>query len=190
MERNMINEHRDWSWLDESNMVEIRQVVKPEQSLIPPLCELLIDAVHNGASVGFLAPLSIDRAARYWEQVLGSLGDGLLLWVAEEDGAIVGSVQLAPSQKENGRHRAELQKLFVLSAFRGQGISTQLMSTAESAARAAGRTLLVLDTLAGSVAEAVYRHLGWQRAGEIPNFAASPDGQLHATVYYFKLLAL
>lgn len=171
-------------------MIEIRQVTEPEQALVPPLCGLLIDAVHNGASVGFLAPLTIDRAARYWEQVLASLGDGLLLWVAEEDGTIVGSIQLAPSQKENGRHRAEVQKLFVLSGYRGQGISTHLMSAAETAARAAGRTLLVLDTLAGSGAEAVYQHLGWQRAGEIPDFAASPDGQLHATVYYFKPLAL
>ena len=170
-------------------MIAFRQVTEPEQALIPPLCELLIDAVHNGASVGFLAPLSIDRATRYWQQVLASLGEGLLLWVAEADGKIAGSVQLAPSQKENGRHRAELQKLFVHSAFRGQGISTRLMSAAETAARAVGCTLLVLDTLAGSGAEAVYQHLGWQRAGEIPNFAAGSDGQLHPTVYYFKSLA-
>lgn len=170
-------------------MIVIRQVVEPEQALIPSLCELLIDTVHNGASVGFLAPLSVDRAARYWEQVFASLGAGLLLWVAEEEGNVAGSVQLAPSQKENGRHRAEIQKLFVLSAFRGQGIASRLMSAAEMAARAGDRTLLVLDTLAGSGAEAVYRHLGWQRAGEIPNYAASPDGQLHATVYYYKLLA-
>ena len=54
---------------------------------------------------------------------------------------------------------------------------------------AAGRTLLVLDTLAGSDAEPVYRHLGWQRAGEIPKYAASPDGQLFPTVYYYKLLS-
>ncbi len=170
-------------------MIVVRQVAEPEQSPIPPLCELLIDTVHNGASVGFLAPLSIDRATRYWQQVFASLGDGHLLWVAEADGRIAGSVQLAPSQKENGRHRAELQELFVYSEFQGQGISTRLMPAAETAARVAGCTLLVLDTLAGSGAEAVYQHLGWQRAGEIPNYAASPDGELHATVHYFKSLA-
>ena len=31
----------------------------PEQALLPSLCELLIDAVHGGASVGFLAPLAM-----------------------------------------------------------------------------------------------------------------------------------
>ena len=64
-------------------MIVVRQVTEPEPALIPSLCELLIDTVHNGASVGFLAPLASDRAARYWEQVLAALGDGLLLWVAE-----------------------------------------------------------------------------------------------------------
>ena len=29
--------------------------------------------------------------------------------------------------------------------------------------------------------------IGWQRAGEIPNFAVTPDGRLHTTVYYYKI---
>ena len=44
--------------MSEAKMIVVRQVIEPEHALIPPLCELLIDAVHNGASVGFLAPLS------------------------------------------------------------------------------------------------------------------------------------
>ena len=52
----------------------------------------------------------------------------------------------------------------------------------------ARRGLLVLDTQAGSGAEIVYQKLGWQRAGEIPNYAASPDGALHGTAYYFEPL--
>ncbi len=163
-------------------MIVVRQVAEPENTLTPPLCDLLIHAVHNGASVGFLAPLSMDRAAHYWEQVLASLGDGLLLWVTETDNKVVDSVQLEPSLKENGRHRAELQKLIVLSAFRRQGIATWLIA-------AAGRTLLVLDTLAGSDVEPVYGHLSWQRAGKLPNYAASPDGRLLPTVYSHKVLS-
>ncbi len=56
----------------------------------------------------------------------------------------------------------------------------------EAFARSQGRTLLVLDTLAGSAAETVYRKMGWQRAGQIPNFAADPWGKLFPTVYYYK----
>lgn len=99
---------------------------------------------------------------------------------------VVGSVQLALCEKENGRHRAEVHKLIVLTLARGLGISSRLMLAAEARARSRKRSLLVLDTLLGSHAESVYRHPGWQRAGEIPEFAAAPDGEL--TVYCFKRL--
>jgi GNAT superfamily N-acetyltransferase len=149
----------------------------------------LQDAVHGGASVGFLAPLSDDTAVHYWRRVFAHLSDGLYLWVAESDGTIIGSVQLECYRKENGRHRAEVQKLLVHSACRGRGVSRLLMRTVETFAKADGRTLLVLDTQVGSVAEAVYRHLGWQPAGQIPDYATSPNGVLHATVYFYKQLA-
>jgi GNAT superfamily N-acetyltransferase len=164
----------------------VRQVTLPEGSLLAPLSDLLIDAVHDGASVGFLAPLAQQSATAYWGHVFASLGDGLLLWVAEVRGKVVGTVQLAPCLKENGRHRAEIQKLIVHSGHRGQGIAGRLMARAEAFARSAGITLLVLDTQAGSVAESVYQHLGWQKVGEVPNYAASPNARLHATAYYFK----
>jgi len=170
-------------------MTRIRQLHRPESSSLGDLCHLLQDAVQGGASVGFLAPLSEDTAVCYWHRVFGQLSDGHCLWVAESDGQIIGSVQLELCAKANGRHRAEVQKLLVHSAFRGRGVSTLLMRAAEECARAEGRTLLVLDTQAGSVAEAVYRHLGWRPAGQIPDYATTPNGVLHATVYLYKQLA-
>jgi len=168
--------------------VAVRRVGPHESALIEPLSDLLIDAVHSGASIGFLAPVARETARRYWSGILAALGDSLLLWVVESNGQVVGSVQLALCEKENGRHRAEVQKLFVLRSARGLGISTSLMQAVEAAARSQRRSLLVLDTLLSSHAENVYRHLGWQRAGEIPDFAAAPDGELFPTVYYFKRL--
>ena len=107
----------------------------------------------------------------------------------KRDGQVVGSVQLALCPKENGRHRAEVQKLFVHSDGTWQGHSRHCSCRPSRRKRAAGgRSLLVLDTLLGSHAENVYRHLGWSRAGEIPDFATSPDGELFPTVYYFKQL--
>jgi acetyltransferase len=170
-------------------MIKIRQILHAEPALLSALSELLIDSIHNGASVGFLAPLPKQTTEKYWQKVFASLNDGLSLWVAEADGKIVGSVQLDPCQKQNGRHRADLQKLFVLSSHRGQGIASQLMAAAESFARKEKLTLLVLDTEAGSHAESVYQHLGWTKVGEIPNYAAIPNGELIATAYYYKELA-
>lgn len=169
--------------------VTLRRIAAGDTAVVDPLADLLIDAVHSGASVGFLTPLAAVTAQGYWRGVLQSVGDALLLWVAELDGRIVGSVQLALCEKENGRHRGEVQKLFVHRSARGHGIATQLMQAAESAARGRQRTLLVLDTLLGSEAEDVYRHLGWSRAGEIPQYAAAPDGAIFPTVVYFKVLS-
>jgi acetyltransferase len=169
-------------------MTTLRQIKSADTSLITDLCQLLIDSVHNGASIGFLAPLSEQTATDYWQKVLASLNGSLALWVAESDGKIVGSVQLDACQKQNGRHRADLQKLFVLSTHRGLGIASQLMAAAETFARKQKLTLLVLDTEAGSHAESVYQHLGWTKVGEIPNYAAIPNGELIATAYYYKQL--
>ena len=167
-------------------MANIRRITSTENSSIPGLCQLLMDAVMGGASVGFLAPLSYETALSYWQHVFSNLSNGLVLWIAEADGQIVGSVQLDLCGKENGRHRAEIQKLFVMRAHRGRGISSALMQTAETFAHKDGRTLLVLDTQAGSFAESIYQHLGWQKVGEIPDYAASPNGDLLATSYFFK----
>lgn len=170
-------------------MGDIRRVTGPEPRLMDGLSRLLVDAVDGGASVGFLSPLAPETAAQYWSGVLAALGPELHLWIAEQEGRVVGSVQLAPSGKENARHRAEVQKLFVLASHRGRGLAARLMAEAEAFARADGRSLLVLDTQVGSAAETVYRRLGWTRAGEIPAYAATPEGDLHATVYYYKFLA-
>ncbi|MGE5096615.1 MAG: N-acetyltransferase family protein [Betaproteobacteria bacterium] len=169
-------------------MVEIARVASADDSLHDALCDLLADTVEGGASVGFVLPLTRDIASRYWRQVEAALADGLDLWVARSEGRVVGSVQLDPCRKPNAPHRAELMKLLVLRSHRGRGIARSLLAAAEAHARAAGRTLLVLDTERGSTAEAIYRHLGWHRAGEIPGYARTPHGKLHPTVYYYKQL--
>ncbi|WP_400193978.1 GNAT family N-acetyltransferase [Hymenobacter sp. B81] len=169
-------------------MLTIRRVIHPEPALLPGLSQLLLDTVLGGASVGFLDTLTVAEATAYWQGIFAGLGPELALWVAEDDGAVLGTGQLALCAKPNGRHRAEVQKLQVLSQARGRGLASRLLAAIEAFARQQQRSLLVLDTAAGSPAEAIYRHLGWQKAGEIPHYATSPDGVLLATAYYYKLL--
>ena len=166
----------------------VRQIIPSAAASLVGMPDLLVDVVHDGASVGFLAPLAPATATAYWSGVYASLGDALLLWVAESDGVAVGSVQLAPSMKQNGRHRAEVQKLLVLRAWRGRGVAKRLLAEAEAWARAHGRSLLVLDTEAGSVADSAYRRLGWQDIGGIPDYAAGTDGALRANRIFYKRL--
>jgi hypothetical protein len=63
------------------------------------------------------------------------------------------------------------------------------MRSAEAAALAVGRRLLVLDTLDGSEAEPLYFGLGYQSAGLIPHYAQVADGSLQATHVFYRFLA-
>jgi GNAT superfamily N-acetyltransferase len=101
---------------------------------------------------------------------------------------VLGTVSLAFAAKPNSRHRAELVKLMVRREARGQGLGRGLLATAETAAVAAGVTLLHLDTETGSPAEHLYRSAGWTPAGTVPDYAATPEGVLRPTTIYYKRL--
>lgn len=170
-----------------SASMNILAVTAADSHWLPALGALLQRTVDGGASLGFLAPLPAHAARGYWEGVLARLGDGLQLWLAEEDGQLLGCVQLAPCTRANGRHRGEVQKLMVDPASRGRGVARALLAALEAHACARGLRLLVLDTEKDSPAQAVYTRLGWQRAGEIPDFALRADASsLAATVLFFK----
>jgi acetyltransferase len=165
---------------------EMLRVRAEDTNWIPGLAELLMDSVSAGASLGFLKPLQAETANHYWEGVLAELSDLLILWIAIDAGNVVGTVQLALSGKQNGKHRGEVNKLMVHTSARNTGVARQLMAKVEEYAASHGRHLLHLDTQAGSPAETVYQRLGWQRVGEIPDFAASPEGVIYPTAIYYK----
>ncbi|MFF0293049.1 GNAT family N-acetyltransferase [Kitasatospora sp. NPDC004615] len=154
------------------------------------LADLLLDAVDDGASVGFLAGTPRDEAAAWWRTLHPSVADGTrLLWTATgPDGRLLGTVALVRENRPNGRHRAEVSKLLVHRDARGAGLGRRLLATAEQAARDGGATLLLLDTQTGSAAEHLYRSAGWTAFGTVPGHAATPDGVLADTTYYYKQL--
>lgn len=162
----------------------------PSIPLFNGLIELLRDAVEGGASVGFLSALKRELAAVFWRDVLHEAQSPyrVILVAITEDGDVAGAVQLALGQKENGRHRAEVQKLLVHSRYRNQGLGRRLMEAIEHEAQQRGLSLLVLDTIEGELAEQLYLKLGYIRVGEIPNYASYPDGRLWATVIFYKEL--
>jgi GNAT superfamily N-acetyltransferase len=170
--------------------VAIRQIDANEaETLAPQLIALLQDAVASGASLGFWNPLDDDRARAYWDDVIAGMRAGSVrLLVAQREGSVVGSVQLAPSPKQNAARRAEIQKLMTLRAARRQGIARELMGAVERLAYDEGRTLLFLDTNTGSDAEFLYLALGYLKAGVIPRYTVERDGTEHATTLFYKSL--
>jgi ribosomal protein S18 acetylase RimI-like enzyme len=156
---------------------------------IADLSEVLIDCVEGGASVGFMSPLRRQRADAFWLGIKDRVAAGAIeLLIAEIDGLLAGTVQLARAQYENQPHRADVSKMLVHRRARRRGVGRALMEAAENIARGAGRTLLVLDT-AGSEAQRLYERLDWTVVGRVPDYALWPDGRLCDTTIMYKRLA-
>ncbi len=154
---------------------------------------LLTDCVNHGASIGFLAPLQEADAAAYWQKVLGEMQAGQrVIFAARErpGGPIIGSAQLGLETRPNGVHRAEVQKVLVLSTHRRRGIARDLMAAVETAARDRWVRLLFLDTSEGrGGAKKFYETLGYTYVGGIPGYALDPDGTPAQNAIYYKTLA-
>jgi len=153
------------------------------------LCDVLLDCVEGGASVGFMLPLPRERALAFWRGVAEGVvrGERALLVAEDAAGDIVGTVQVVIAQPDNQPHRADIAKMLVHRRARRQGLGGLLMEAAEEVAAQAGKTLLVLDT-ASDDAERLYERQGWQRCGAIPGFALWPRGGLCPTMIFFKPL--
>jgi len=163
----------------------------PGSRQIDELAAVLIDCVDGGASVSFMQPLTRERAQGFWRGVAAGVeaGDRVLLAAEDDSGTIVGTVQVVWAQAENQPHRGDVAKMLVHRRARRQGLGAALMRAAEAATLAAGRTLLVLDTVTGGDAERLYASLGWQRVGEIPGFALWPQGGPCATTVFYKAIS-
>jgi GNAT superfamily N-acetyltransferase len=167
--------------------VSVRRLGAAEaRNRIGQLADVLIDCVEGGASVSFMLPMARETALRFWQGVADGVERGVrTLVVAEDTQGIVGTVQLITDLPENQPHRADVAKLLVHRRARGAGIGRQLMDAVEGEAREQGRRVLVLDT-ASATAERLYERLGWQRVGVVPDYALMPDGELCATVFFYK----
>lgn len=171
--------------------VTIRRVGGDEvMACVEALSDVLIDCVEGGASVSFMWPISRDTAVEFWKKVAdGVMRNERILLVAENaDGQIVGTVQLITALPENQPHRADIAKMLVHRDARRQGIGGQLMAAVDEAARSAGKSVLVLDTVTDGDAERLYEQAGWQRVGNVPNYALMPDGKFCGTTFFHKQL--
>ncbi|MEU4200383.1 GNAT family N-acetyltransferase [Streptomyces sp. NPDC045470] len=154
---------------------------------VPGLAALLAETVAGGSSLGFVAPFDHDAAAAWWRTQRPAVADGTLdIWVTEASEGITGTISLAHPGKPNGRHRAEIVKLLVHHAARGQGLGRALLTTAEQSAARSGFRLLLLDTESDSAADRLYRSTGWTPYGTVPAYATGPEGELRDCTFFYK----
>lgn len=181
---------QDSTPMSATEQIEIRALgaaeVRPQ---LDALADVLADCVAGGASIGYLDPFSHQEARRAFEAFAAEVEAGRrLLLAAFVDGDLVGTVQVVVALPQNQPHRAEITRLLVRRSARGRGIAQLLMERAEVEARAAGKTLLVLDAVTGGDAARLYARMGWTTVGVIPGYALYPDGRPCDTTVFWKAI--
>ncbi|WP_170476709.1 GNAT family N-acetyltransferase [Ruegeria arenilitoris] len=164
---------------------------KSFDAALDDLTEILHGCVHTGASIGFVLPFSQDDARTYWEATVrpGLVRKSLDLFVAYDSGGIVGTVQLIPAGMPNQTHRADVAKLLVNPNARRRGVGRSLMTALIKRASELKRTLLVLDTRSSDPSRMLYQTMGFEIAGEVPDYCRNPfDDRLEPTTFMYKRL--
>jgi GNAT superfamily N-acetyltransferase len=165
----------------------VRRLLVVDDAQIDALARVTIDCVEGGASIGFMDPLTHERAMAFWRRVGAGVANGeRALLVAEDADGVCGTVQLILDMPDNQPHRADLAKMQVHRRARRHGLGAALMRAAEQTARECGRTLLVLDAVTDGDAARLYARLGWVRVGDIPRFALMPKGGFCSTTFYYR----
>ncbi|HET7449420.1 MAG TPA: GNAT family N-acetyltransferase [Gaiellaceae bacterium] len=170
--------------------VEVKRLTAAEaRQALDALADVLCDAVDGGDSVSFMDGFGTDDARAFYESLLPELEGGTrVLLAAYVDGDLVGTVQLVHAWPPNSQHRADVAKLLVHRRVRGRGVGRALMEQLEQEARADGKSLLILDTVAGRAADRLYDRLGWTRLGTVPGYARDPDGSFCDATFFYKHL--
>lgn len=174
---------RDATWT-------IRRLDRVSEAQVSALADVLIDCVEGGASVGFMLPITRERALGFWRGVADGVARGeRAILVAEDSQGICGTVSLILGLPDNQPHRADLVKMLVHRRARNRGLGATLVRAAESLALELGRTVLVLDAVTNGTAARMYERLGWVKVGDVPRFALMPDGAECGTTFYYRELS-
>ncbi|WP_238587740.1 GNAT family N-acetyltransferase [Caenimonas sp. SL110] len=130
----------------------------------------------------YASGLGVDLCFQDFDQELATLpGDyspprGALL-LARVAGQIAGCCALRPLDAADYPNACEMKRLFVRNQFRGIGLGRQLADAILDAARQAGYSSVLLDTLDDmEAARALYEELGF---AEIPPYYHNPIAGAH-----------
>jgi ribosomal protein S18 acetylase RimI-like enzyme len=157
------------------------------ESIREQLANMLTETVANGGTLNFMHPLAKSAALSFWEKAFRLVASGDRVILGALDGSrVVGTLSILLDCGDNQPHRCEIGKIMTSLSHRGQGIGSQLVAEAESAARARRRSLMVVTTATGGTAYSLYERMGFTHADTIPNFGSDPHGKMEGCMFYWK----
>lgn len=120
------------------------------------------EAYEGVVPADYLASIDVEQRTQTWREHLGPDARGLSIWVAEENGDVLGFACLGPSRDEDAdRTTLEIYAIYLEPSAWGRGVARELMRTVLGTVPAGGVvTLWVLD--ANDRARHFYRRNGFQ----------------------------
>lgn len=184
-------------------------------AIVDAIVDLHASCIINDHTMAtFIPPLSYERMRARWDDFLKETVSGsriVLVWIcavkdrSQEFGTIVmpfdglkptevalgeeiaGTVSLSMPTSETGPFRGLVGNLFVSPYHRRKNVASRLLAELEEQAAKCGRWNLMLDTIEGTPADAMYPKLQWERLGVVRDYGISPeDGRLLNEVFYWK----
>lgn len=162
----------------------------------------------------FIPPLSRHRMRERWHAFLGEVSAGKRVTLVATsatghrtetpgdlqapfgDGAwplispteeLTGVISLSMPDSETGPFRGLVQNLFISPYHRRKGLASRLLQRLEKQASEHSRWNLMLDTMQGSAAEALYIKLEWRMLGVVNDYGIDPNtGGLLNEVFFVK----
>jgi ribosomal protein S18 acetylase RimI-like enzyme len=161
----------------------------------PALCgvrDLFDAALALDDMIGFSGPLTDEQAAEYFIglRLDVDLGRKALLLGRAPDGAVVAMAVLTPNGLPNCRHLAEISKCIVHPEWRGSGVVRRGLAELLAFCRARGIDTLTLDVRKGTRAETLWKGLGFEPYGELPDYARTATGCHAGTFLWASVNAL
>lgn len=161
-------------------MVEFRKAVDADK---PPVWKIIKDVIAGGDTYVFEPDSPEDEMIAYW------FSPEKYVYVAEQDGGIVGTFWLKANQPGLGSHVCNAAYM-VAPDSAGKGIGRKMADYSFDEARKLGFTAMQFNFVVKSNTAAVrlWQSVGMEIIGEIPDaFEHSRHGLTNALIMYMKL---
>ncbi|MCR8645016.1 GNAT family N-acetyltransferase [Paenibacillus sp. N1-5-1-14] len=115
----------------------------------------------------FLASLNVDDRVKRWDGILANLTEDHQIWVAEDEGKIVGFANGGRNRDtEYPSYTGEVYAIYLLQAYQGQGIGAALFTRVVQELSKLQYDSMLLWVLEGNPAQLFYEKLGGVVVGE------------------------
>jgi ribosomal protein S18 acetylase RimI-like enzyme len=161
-------------------MVHIR---KAESRDAAAIAAIILPIIRAGATYALDADMSEPEAMAYW------MAPDKETFVAEEDGAIIGTYYMRPNQGGGGRHVCNCGYM-TLPAANGRGVARRMCEHSLEHARARGYRAMQFNFVVSTNERAVrlWQSLGFEIVGRLPAAFKHPSaGYVDAFVMYRQL---